>query len=668
MTMTQHQNNPALSTLSSKNLADALRILAVDMVEKAQSGHPGLPLGMADVATILWTEFLTIHPTDPQWFNRDRFILSAGHGSALLYALLYLSGFKEMDQKQIQSFRQSGSLTPGHPEHGHTPGIDMTTGPLGQGIASAVGMAYSEKLLSQELGPELCSHHTYVIVSDGDLMEGINHEALSFAGHHQLHKLIVLFDDNGISIDGPTSLSTSDDHCARMRSYGFETYHLDGHDHDAIRMTLQKAQDATKPVFIACRTTIGFGAPTKAGTASVHGSPLGAQEIQELRQALNWPWEPFDIPVSFLDEWRSKLDRCQERYIRWTKNWSLLSSEKQKSLQSGAHATTAFDLSTILNPLKEKIIQEKPSKGTRILSHDVLEILCQHIPQLIGGSADLTPSNNTKTKTLGERQHYVHYGVREHAMGAMMNGIALHGGLIPYGGTFLVFSDYMRPAIRLSALMRQRVIYVLTHDSIGLGEDGPTHQPVEHLASLRAIPHLQVLRPCDGIEVAECWELALHYKGPTVIALSRQNVPTLRSSYNQNESRLGGYILHDVSDPHMVLVATGSEVSLAMDVAKELLDLKGWSVRIVSMPSRELFEQQSQSYHDRILPQDLPCVVIEAGCRQGWDRYFNRHGLFFGVNDFGLSAPYQDVYKHFGLTKDAIVQKILAKFDGGAHF
>lgn len=660
-------------------LSNAVRFLAIDMVNAANSGHPGLPMGMADVATVLFQNYMTFTPHHPNWLNRDRFVLSAGHGSAMLYALLYLCGYPDMTLDQLKNFRKLGSLTPGHPEYGHTPGVDTTTGPLGQGFANAVGMAVAEKLIREEYGEAICDHYTYVIASDGDLMEGISQEALSFAGHNELGKLIVFFDDNHITIDGSTDLSTSDNQMQRFSASNWHVQAIDGHDHDAIHKAIQAAQASKRPSMIACRTTIGYGSPNKAGTSGVHGSPLGHDEAQKTRDALSWSYEPFFIPEDLMMEWRLPGQQGQQQYNTWFKAFSNLKAKDQQRLV-GDIGCFQESLSAALHPLRTEFMESKPEKATRTLSQTVLDAISPHIPGLVGGSADLTPSNNTQVKGQARvcapvntvslthpQQHYIHYGVREHAMAAMMNGMRLHRGIIPYGGTFLIFSDYMRPSMRLSALMELGIIYVLTHDSIGLGEDGPTHQPIEHLASLRAIPNMHVVRPCDAIEVLEAWEIALTSpKTPTILALSRQNLPFLRDTMcnidiNQNYTRQGAYILKDTADvPNLTLVASGSEVYLALDAARAL-DHQNIKTRVVSAPCLDLFKQQNKNFHASVLGT-APRVFIEAGCDQSWHPFMRStlHGeymdAFIGMKSFGASAPAADLYSHFGITVDAIIE------------
>jgi transketolase len=644
-------------------MANAIRALAMDAVEQAKSGHPGMPMGMADVATVLWTRFLKFDPADPHWPDRDRFVLSAGHGSMLQYALLHLTGFADMTMDEIRRFRQLGSKTAGHPEYGHATGIETTTGPLGQGLANAVGMALAERLLAARFG-EAVDHYTYVIAGDGCLMEGISHEAISLAGHLRLNKLIVLFDDNNISIDGPTSLSVSDDQVARFRASGWNATAIDGHDPEAIAQAVEAARQSDKPSLIACRSTIAYGAPTKAGTAASHGAPLGGAEIAGTRQRLGWSSAPFEIPAPVLERWREAGKRGAPVRAAWQRKLEKLPAEKRAEFRRIMAGKLPKEWHAAVAALKTKLAAEKPNIATRVASQNALETLTVAIPEMIGGSADLTGSNNTKTKALAPvtrddfSGRYIFYGVREHGMAAVMNGMALHGGIIPYGGTFLVFTDYCRPSIRLSALMGQRVIYVMTHDSIGLGEDGPTHQPVEHLAALRAIPNLLVMRPADATETLECWAAALeHDSGPTVLALTRQNVPALRTAdVAENLSAKGGYVVAEAEggERQATLIGTGSEVSLAMK-ARELLAAQGIRAAVVSMPCWSLFDKQTAKYRKQVLgAARLPRIAVEAGVEFGWERYLGSKGAFVGMSGFGASAPYADLYRHFGITAEAI--------------
>ncbi|HYM29739.1 MAG TPA: transketolase, partial [Candidatus Cybelea sp.] len=648
------------------DMANAIRALAMDAVEKANSGHPGMPMGMADTATVLFTRFLKYDPADPAWPDRDRFVLSAGHGSMLLYALLHLTGYPGMDMEQIKRFRQLGSHTAGHPEFGHAPGIETTTGPLGQGLGNAVGMALAERILNARFGNDLVDHRTYVVAGDGCLMEGISQEAITLAGHLKLNKLIVLFDDNRISIDGPTSLATSDDQMARFRAAGWTAQGVDGHDPEQVAAALMIAQGSDKPYLIACRTTIGKGAPLKQGTAATHGSPLGAVEVEGARKALKWPYPPFDVPASILQAWRRAGRRGQPASAAWRARLNAAAADKRQAFERAIAGELPANLAAALVKHKEKLSAEKPSWATRKASQMALEVINPLLAETVGGSADLTGSNNTKTagfKPITAADftgRYVHYGVREHGMAAAMNGMALHGGIIPYGGTFLVFTDYCRPSIRLAALMRQRVIFVMTHDSIGLGEDGPTHQPVEHLAALRAIPNLKVFRPADAVETAECWELALQSKdAPSVIALSRQDLPTLRDVHvAENRCARGAYELRAANGvAKATLIATGSEVEIAV-AAQGLLQRDGVPARVVSMPSTTLFDLQDAAYRTSILQPGTVRVAVEAGVMQGWERYVGERGGFVGMSGFGASAPYRDLYRHFGITAEHVAKAV----------
>jgi transketolase len=645
-------------------MANAIRALSMDAVEQAKSGHPGMPMGMADVATVLFSQFLKFDPQNPTWPDRDRFILSAGHGSMLLYALGYLTGYAKMTMEQIKNFRQLGSLTPGHPEHDPALAVEMTTGPLGQGVSTSVGFALAERILNARFGTDLVDHNTYVIASDGDLMEGMSHEAASLAGHMKLGRLVVYYDDNKISIDGSTSLSFTEDVQARFRAYGWHVQAVDGHDTAAIARATEEALKVTdKPSLIACRTIIGFGSPKKQGTKDCHGSPLGAEEIAATRQHLGWTAPPFVIPDDILQMWRQVGARGGADFAAWQNRHSKSSqcAEFDHSMSGDISACVREALSA----LKKKVAAEKPKHATRQSSGSALEVLLPVLPELIGGSADLTPSNNTQVKNFGPitapdyKGRYIHFGVREHGMAAAMNGMALHGGIIPYGGTFMQFADYCRPAIRLAALMHQRVVFIMTHDSIGLGEDGPTHQPIEHLAALRAIPNLLVMRPCDGVEAAECWDVALQNKSrPSLMALSRQNLPTLRSrdgkTCPENLSACGGYVLAGMDEARQVtLLATGSEVQIAIEARAKLAE-QGIKAAVVSMPCWELFDEQSADYRAGVLGT-APRIAIEAGIRQGWDRYLGDNGFFVGMSGFGASAPAEKLYQHFGITLEAVV-------------
>lgn len=658
-----------ISSVDHATLANAIRMLAADAVQKAKSGHPGMPMGMADVATVLFTQFLKFDAADPKWPDRDRFVLSAGHGSMLLYALMYLTGYPDMTLEQLKNFRQLGSITAGHPEYGHASGAETTTGPLGQGLANAVGMALAEKLLAARFGKEAVDHYTYVIAGDGCLMEGISHEAISLAGHLKLSKLIVLFDDNQISIDGPTDMSVSDDQRKRFEASGWSTWAVDGHDAEAIASAISSAQKNDKPAMIACRTVIGFGAPTLAGTAKTHGAPLGDEEIRGVREKLHWSHAPFEIPDDVLEAWRGAGRRGSEARAAWSNCVAALSADKKGEFDRLMAGELPEGWESAIVEVKKTASSEKPKVATRQASQTALEALTTAIPEMIGGSADLTGSNNTKTAALAPISatdfsgRYVYYGVREHGMAAAMNGMALHGGVIPYGGTFMVFTDYCRPAIRLSALMGQRVIYVMTHDSIGLGEDGPTHQPVEHLAALRVIPNLLVMRPCDAVETAECWAIATAESNrPSVLALTRQGLPTLRVEHtDENLCLQGGYVLAEASGSRQAtLIATGSEVSLAIE-ARTKLEAEGISTAVVSLPCWELFDAQSAEYRQSVLGDGSIRVAIEAAGKFGWDRYVGETGCVIGMDSFGASAPAPELYNHFGITADAAVDAVKAR-------
>ncbi|MGB6906555.1 MAG: transketolase [Methyloceanibacter sp.] len=656
------QQGRALPQATHNDMANAIRALAMDAVQKAESGHPGMPMGMADVATVLFTRFLKFDAAHPDWPDRDRFVLSAGHGSMLLYALLFLTGVPGIDLEQLKHFRQLGSRTAGHPEYGHTPGIETTTGPLGQGLGNAVGMALAERLLNQRYGDQIVDHHTYALAGDGCLMEGISHEAISLAGHLKLGKLIVLFDDNQISIDGPTSLSVSDDQLERFSASNWHVARVDGHDPEAVALAIENARAATdRPSLIACRTIIGFGAPEKQGTAATHGSPLGDNEIAGARERLGWSHAPFELPKPVLASWRAAGTRHAGTYERWQTAAKRLDAAARAHLTNPIDADVREKIAAAVTAIKADFASEGAKLATRQSSQKVIEKLFPIIPGFIGGSADLTGSVGTLTKLHsfvkpGDYSgSYIHYGVREHGMAAAMNGMALHGGIVPYGGTFLVFSDYCRPSIRLSALMGQRVIYVLTHDSIGLGEDGPTHQPVEQLAALRAMPNLNVFRPADSVECAECWEIALGTEAtPSALALTRQGLPLLRTApTGDNLSAKGGYVLIEPEgDRDVTLIGTGSEVSLAVATATAL-GAEGIKAAVISMPCWELFAAQSQAYQDEVLGT-APRVAVEAGVEFGWQKWLGSEGVFVGMHGFGASAPAQELYKHFGITAEAV--------------
>ena len=654
-------------------MANAIRALAMDAVEAAKSGHPGLPMGAADIATVLFTKFLKFDPANPQWPDRDRFVLSAGHGSMLLYALLFLTGYPKMTIEEIKRFRQLDSKTPGHPENFITEGVETTTGPLGQGIGNAVGMSLAERIMNAEFGDGAVDHFTYTLCSDGDLMEGISQEAISLAGHLKLSKLIVLFDDNRITIDGKLSLSDSTDQVARFQASGWNATRIDGHDPDAIEKAIAAAQKSDKPTMIACRTTIGFGAPKKAGTSEAHGSPLGAEEIKGAREKLGWNHPPFEIPADILSEWRKAGSRSADARKQWNERVKALPADKRAEFDRRIAGKLAPAFANAVRAMKEAAAKNPKEIATRKASEEVLGALVQAAPEMVGGSADLTGSNNTKTKSMpviGPGQYkgqFLHWGIREHGMAAAMNGMALHGGVIPFSGTFLVFSDYCRPSIRLAALMGARVVHVMTHDSIGLGEDGPTHQPVEHLAALRAIPNVTVLRPADLTETAECWQLAVeNAEGPSVLALTRQNLPALRTSFEEkNLSARGAYELSPAKGKAQVsLFASGSEVSLCM-TAKAELEKQGIATRVVSVPSLDLFLEQDANYRASVIGDAPVKIGCEAAIRMGWDEIIGSDGLFVGMTGFGASAPYKDLYRHFGITAEAIVAAATAALGEG---
>jgi len=646
-----------MKQVTHTDLANAIRFLSIDAVQKANSGHPGMPMGMADVCTVLFRHFLKFDPSRPDWINRDRFVLSAGHGSMLLYALLHLTGYKSVSLDDIKNFRQLNSICAGHPEYEKGTGIETTTGPLGQGIANAVGFAISEEILKSKKGKDIYNHKTYVVAGDGCLMEGISHEALSLAGHLKLKNLIMFFDNNSISIDGPTSLAVSDNYKKRLEAYGWDYIDINGHNEKQIFKAIKKCQNAKRPTVIACKTTIGFGSPNKSGKSSAHGSPLGDEEIQLVRKKLKWKHEPFEIPKEILQEWRSVGEKGKRELKKWEKKaGSKLKKITHKNSQK---------LTKLFVDAKNMAIKESKPMATRKSSEDILNLLTVHIPELIGGSADLAGSNNTKTKSQkiikpgNFAGSYIHYGVREHAMCGIMNGIALHGELIPYGGTFLVFSDYCKPSIRLSALMKQRVVYVMTHDSIGLGEDGPTHQPVEQIAGLRAIPNLNVFRPADTIETIECWDLVLRQTNtPSVLSLTRQNLKLLRTNNDQiNKCSYGAYEIYR-SNPeiNLTIIATGSEVEIAVEASQQLAKENIHS-KVISMPCQELFEQQESSYKKNLLEETTAKISIEAASTMGWKKYTGNQGVELGIDTFGKSAPYKKIYEHFKLTSNNIIQQ-----------
>ncbi len=659
-----------MSRVDPTRLANAIRGLAMDAVEKAKSGHPGLPMGTADVATVLFTQFLKFDAANPNWPDRDRFVLSAGHGSMLLYALLYLTGYPEMTLDQIEHFRQLGSKTPGHPENFHTKGIETTTGPLGQGIATAVGMALAEKMLSAEFGKKIVNHHTYVLASDGDLMEGVSQEAIAMAGHWKLNKLIVLYDDNGISIDGPTSIADSVDQVKRFKSAGWQAERIDGQNREEIAAAITRAQASNKPSLIACRTTIGFGAPTKAGTSKVHGEALGAEDLKGAKQNLGISLEPFSVPDDVLKAWRESGARGAAARQEWETRFAELGPRKRAEFERRLRHERPAALAKAFKEHKKALLQSPLNVATRKSSEAAIEAIAAAMPfEFVAGSADLTGSNNNKAKSAVAFSHktpkgrFIHYGIREHGMAAAMNGIFLHGGFAPNGATFLVFSDYARPAMRLAALMGTGVIYVMTHDSIGLGEDGPTHQPVEHLAALRAIPNMRVFRPCDAVEVAECWELALNrIDGPTVLALTRQNLPQLRTTAPaDNPCRQGAYeLVAAQGEARVSLFASGSEVEIAVSAQKQLAN-RGIASRVVSVPSLELLLAQPAE-RQRAIVGDAPVkIAIEAAVRWGWDAVIGKDGEFIGMHSFGASAPAKDLFRHFGITAEAAVNAALKR-------
>ena len=646
-------------TTNLNQLANAVRFLSIDAVQKANSGHPGMPMGMADVATVLFKYHLKFNPLNPSWANRDRFILSAGHGSMLLYSLLYLTGYKNFSINDLKNFRQLNSICAGHPEYKKNTGIETTTGPLGQGLGNSVGLAIGEEIFRKKFGSKFINHKTYVIASDGDLMEGISHEAMSLAGHLKLKNLIVFFDNNKISIDGATSLSVSDNYKKRFEAYGWNFLEVNGHNHKQISTAIKKASKSNKPTIISCKTIIGFGSPNKSGKASSHGSPLGDDEIALVRKKLKWNASPFEIPKDILDEWRN----IGKKGTNLENNWNKLLSKNSKvknSLEAMLSNKNLNNLDKLISAEKNKYFNEKPAKATRECSSMTIESITPSLSELVGGSADLSGSNNTKTKNskvISAKDfngNYIHYGIREHGMAAAMNGLALYGGIIPYGGTFLIFSDYCKPSIRLSALMGLKVIYIFSHDSIGLGEDGPTHQPIEQLAGLRAIPNLNVFRPADINETLECWQIALKSKKtPSAIVLSRQKLPYVNPSFTkENKCELGAYVVNATSQNNKItLVASGSEVEIALEAQKKLKE-SNIDSKVVSMPCQELFDQQNNQFKNEIIQKDIPVITIEAGSVMGWEKYSKNN---MGINSFGESGPYKEVYEHFDLTSDKIV-------------
>ena len=650
-----------------KDLTNAVRFLSIDAVQKANSGHPGLPMGMADVATVLFKYYLRFNPKNPSWINRDRFILSAGHGSMLLYSLLYLTGYKSISIKDIQNFRQLNSICAGHPEYEKNSGIETTTGPLGQGLSNAVGMAIAEEIMKKRFGSNLINHKTYVIASDGDFMEGISHEAMSLAGHLKLKNLVVLFDNNKISIDGSTSLTVSDNYKKRFESYGWSFQEINGHNEKQIYNAIKKSFNSKKPNLISCKTIIGYGSPNKSGKASSHGAPLGEKEVDLVRKKLKWNYKPFEVPKEILNEWR----KIGERGALEEKKWNQIFDKKNKKIKDEflriIKNKLPNDFDKLLEEKKKKFFNLKPLIATRQSSANILEEIISDLPELVGGSADLSGSNNTKTKhsailkPANFNGNYIHYGVREHAMAGIMNGMSLHGGIIPYGGTFLIFSDYCKPSLRLSALMGLKVIYIFSHDSIGLGEDGPTHQPIEHFAHLRAIPNLNVFRPADTIETLECWEIALKSStNPSVIALSRQKIPFVTETLtNKNMSSMGGYELKKTnSNPEITIIASGSEVQIAIDALNKLKEVNINS-KVVSMPCQELFDKQPKEYREKVIDKNSKKISIEASSIFGWEKYVDSDGVSLGLKSFGKSAPYKTIYENFNLTSDNVV--IIAK-------
>ncbi len=649
------QNNYAL-------MANAIRFLSADAIDKSNSGHPGMPLGMADVATVLFSKFIKLNPKKPHWFDRDRFVLSAGHGSMLMYSVLYLMGYEDISIEDIKNFRQLGAKTAGHPEYGHLSGIDMTTGPLGQGISSAVGMALAERIINAKFGDDVCNHYTYVINGDGCLMEGISQEAAELAGHLKLNKLIVLWDNNNITIDGKVENASSTNQLLRFEAMGWNTLEIDGHNHKQIEDAILTAQRSDKPTLISCKTTIGFGSPSKCGTSKCHGSPLGAEETLAMRKALNWQYAPFEVPEEILKLWNAAGSKSVKEYEDWQKR----ADAKGREFADFINNKLPEDWDKELNALKAEAIKNKTKVATRKASQMCLEKIVGVIPQVVGGSADLAASNLTtvaSSKTVTAQDYNgnnVMYGIREHAMAAIMNGMALHGGIIPFGGTFFVFSDYMRPSMRLAALMGIRVIYVLTHDSIGVGEDGPTHQPIEHLASYRAMPNILTFRPCDVVETAEAWEIALTEENmPSILTLTRQGLPLLRESAVENLTAKGGYVISDVAKGktrQATLIATGSEVSMAIE-AQNVLNQKGIDVAVVSMPCTELFDKQTPQYQDEVLG-DCPRIAIEAGSKFGWEKYTGLRGDIIGMDGFGASGPADKLFEYFGITTEEIVESV----------
>ncbi|MCJ8324352.1 MAG: transketolase [Rhizobiales bacterium] len=653
-----------------QNMANAIRALAMDAVQKCGNGHPGLPMGSADIATVLFSKFLNVDPKDPKWADRDRFVLSAGHGSMLQYAVHHLLGYEDMTIEQLKNLRQLGSITAGHPEYGHVQGVEATTGPLGQGISMAVGMAIGERMMNARFGDDIVDHYTYVLAGDGCLMEGISQEAISLAGHMKLHKMVVLWDDNNITIDGTVDLADSTDQIMRFKACGWNVVSCDGHNFTEIETALNAAKASDKPTMIACKTTIGYGAPNKMGTSGAHGAALGVDEVAAARKFLNWPHEPFDIPCEIRDAWRlAGLKSCQA-HKSWQKRHDALDAETRGEFDRLMRGDLPSGLTKAFADFKKQLAKDLPKVATRKASQMTLEVINAIVPETIGGSADLTGSNLTNTKETTAitaddfSGRFINYGVREHVMGAVLNGLALHGGFIPYTGTFFVFTDYLRPALRLGAIMGLHNIYVMTHDSIGVGEDGPTHQPVEHLASVRCMPNVNVFRPADATETAECWQLALEDKSrPSIICLTRQGVAPVRTEYTEkNLSSYGAYEVATHDDADVSIFASGSEVGIALE-AKEELMRKGISSRVVSVPSFEAFNTQSSAYKATILGNAKVNVAVEAAVRMGWDQFIGVDGIFIGMDGFGASAPMADLYKKFGITAENLVSQVEAKLN-----
>jgi len=659
-------------SLIFKDLSNAIRFLSVDAVQKANSGHPGLPMGMADVVTVLFKYYLRFNPKNPDWINRDRFVLSAGHGSMLLYSLLYLTGYKSVSIKEIQNFRQLKSICAGHPEYKKKSGIETTTGPLGQGLSNAIGMTIAEEVMKKRFGSNLINHRTYVIASDGDFMEGVSHEAMSLAGHLKLKNLVVFFDNNKVSIDGSTKLAVSDNYKKRFESYGWNFQEVNGHNEKQISKAIKKTLKSKKPSLISCKTIIGYGSPNKSGKASSHGAALGDEEVALVRKKLKWKYKPFEIPKEILSEWRKIGKRGDLQEKKWNVVYNKKSKKVKDEFSRVINGKLPKNLDKIIDEEKRKFFDLKPNIASRQSSASVLEAITKNLPELVGGSADLSGSNNTKTKystiikPSNFKGNYIHYGVREHAMAGIMNGMALHGGVLPYGGTFLIFLDYCKPSLRLSAFMGLRVIYIFSHDSIGLGEDGPTHQPIEHLAHLRAIPNLNVFRPADTIETLECWEIALKSStNPSVIALSRQKLPFITETLTKkNMSNLGGYELKKTNlNPDVTLIASGSEVQIAIEALNKLQEININS-KVISMPCQELFDKQSKEYKEKIIDKNSIKISIEASSIYGWEKYVGPDGISLGIKSFGKSAPYKKIYEHFNLTSDNVVKlakKMLGK-------